>query len=77
MTKVKIVVEQLKAESKEDFLKFRAFIALGETRTLDQAYKAYYETEYEAPARWLSIADRYRWLDRATEYDKTMEQAKW
>jgi len=73
MVRDTVVVEQLKTESKQDFMKFRAFLALGANRSIDEAYKRYYETEYEVPDRWRSIADKYHWLDRATEYDKAVQ----
>lgn len=73
MTTDKVIAPQLKAESKEDFLKFRTFLDLGITRTLDAAYKMYYQTGYTAPPRWQVIADRFGWVARAAEYDKAVQ----
>ena len=74
MNKRNILLEKLKVESKEDFQKFRIFAELGISRTLDQAYKIYYDTAYAVPARWKDIAERYRWLARATDYDQALQQ---
>jgi hypothetical protein len=76
MAKETVVVEQLKTESKQDFMKFRVFLALGVNRSLDRAYKAYYDTEYAVPSRWQAIADKYHWMDRAVEYDKAHQVTK-
>lgn len=76
MAKETVAVEQLKTESKQDFMKFRVFLALGVNRSLDRAYKAYYDTEYAVPERWQSIADKYHWLDRASEYDQAVQLVK-
>ncbi len=71
MAKTTTTVESLEGESKSDYLKFRVFLALGTNRSLDKAYKAYYETNHEVSALWQNLADKYHWVDRAAEHDKS------
>jgi hypothetical protein len=70
MAKQKIVVGQLDNESMQDFIKFRIFVGLGSTRSLDKAYKTYYETSNELSPLWNTLADKNQWEARAAEFDK-------
>jgi len=70
MAKQKIVVGQLDNESMQDFIKFRIFVGLGSGRSLDKAYKTYYETSGELSPLWNTLADKNKWEARAAEFDK-------
>lgn len=76
MTQQKIVAAQLQNESMNDYVKFLVFLQMGSGRTLNQAYKRYYETTDEVSQRWHTLADENRWTDRALEYDKATPPAK-
>ncbi|MEP7289465.1 MAG: hypothetical protein ABI947_27260 [Chloroflexota bacterium] len=73
MIKPKLVVAQLKTETMHDFIKFRVFVGLGATRSLDKAYKIYYETNNDVTPVWHVLADKNHWEDRAAEHDKTTQ----
>ena len=72
MAKVITTVGALAGESKSDYIKFRVFLALGVNRSLDKAFKAYYETNHEVSALWNVLADKNNWVARALEHDKSV-----
>ena len=75
MAKPTTTVEALTTESKTDYIKFRVFLALGVNRSLDKAFKAYYETAHEASEPWRMLADKNHWVVRASEHDKSAQPA--
>ena len=75
MAQVKIVAEQLKSESMNDYVKFLVFLQIGSNRSLDEAYKRYYETNEQVSERWQTLSKDNRWVDRAVQYDKAAEHA--
>ena len=72
MAQTKIVVDQLENESMQDFIKFLVFLELGSTRTLNLAYTKYYEynAAHAVSVTWQALAEKYRWVARASEYEK-------
>ncbi len=64
------MAEQLKDEPTQDYIKFLVFVSLGKQRSLDKAYQQYYETTNGASEAWRVLADKYRWVERASEHDK-------
>jgi hypothetical protein len=70
MTQPIPAVEQLETESKQDFIKFLVFVGLGSTRTLNKAYRQFYETSNNVSQTWRILADKYQWAERAADYDK-------
>lgn len=71
MAKQKNVVNQLGEETMQDFIKFRVFLSLGGNRNLNKAFKLYYDTPGEMTPVWQQLAEKNRWVERATEHDKT------
>ncbi len=76
MAKPKPVVEQIDGESRQDYIKFYVFVEMGTNRSLDKAYKMFYETTKEVTSSWRTLADKYHWMERASEYDKMMQASK-
>jgi fructoselysine-6-P-deglycase FrlB-like protein len=70
MTQALPAVEQLENESKQDYIKFLVFVAMGSTRTLNKAYRQFYETTHDVSQAWRTLADKYQWVERAADYDK-------
>jgi hypothetical protein len=70
MSLQKPMVAQLENESKQDYLKFLVFVGMGVNRTLNKAFRQFYETTNEASRTWHTLADKYQWTERASEYDK-------
>jgi len=70
MTQQKLMADQLENESKQDYLKFLVFVGMGSNRSLNKAYRQFYETTSEVSQAWRTLADKYRWTERASEYDK-------
>jgi hypothetical protein len=75
MAKVTPPIEALPTESRSDFIKFRVFLSLGVNRSLDKAYKTYYETNHEVTPLWQDMAEQNHWEDRALAYDKASQPA--
>ena len=73
MAQHKIPVIQLPSESMQDYVKFLVFLEMGATRNLNQAYKKYYESNNEVTPVWHVLADKNRWVDRASEHDKATQ----
>ncbi len=63
-------VEQLENESKQDYIKFLVFVGMGSNRSLNKAYRQFYETSNDVSQAWRTLADKYRWVERAADYDK-------
>jgi hypothetical protein len=70
MAQPKPTVEQLKDEPAQDYIKFLVFLRMGTNRSIDQAYKQYYETNKGVSQLWQTLAKQYSWEERVTEYDK-------
>ncbi len=70
MAEQRPMAEQLKDEPTQDYIKFLVFVSLGKQRSLDKAYQQYYETTNEVSQAWRVLADKYRWVERASEHDK-------
>ena len=70
MTQLKTPVEQLADEPTQDYIKFLVFVGMGTSRSLDKAYRQYYETTNDVSELWRKLADKFRWIDRASDYDK-------
>ncbi len=70
MPQQKPMVEQLADEPTTDFIKFLVFVGMGSNRTLNKAYRQFYETTNEVSQTWRNLADKYRWAERASDYDK-------
>jgi hypothetical protein len=64
------MVEQLDNEPTQAYIKFLVFVNMGTNRSLNRAYRQHYETTSEVSETWLRLADKYRWTERASEYDK-------
>ena len=75
MSKLTTTVGPLEGESKSDYIKFRVFLTLGANRTLDKAFKAYYETTQKVSPLWQVLADKNNWVARASEHDKASQPA--
>ena len=75
MAKLTTTVGQLDTESRSDYIKFRVFLTLGANRSLDKAFRAYYETTHDASPLWQVLADKNHWVDRALEHDKASQPA--
>jgi hypothetical protein len=77
--------EQLRGEPKESYCRFLFYRNLGPGRSLNLAYRTYLNTipvdpaqpgnalkgvkPRRAPANWLDDSSRYRWTERAVEWD--------
>jgi fructoselysine-6-P-deglycase FrlB-like protein len=70
MTQRKPMAEQLENEPTQDYIKFLVFLGMGSSRSLNKAYKQYYETTNEVSEAWRTLAGKYRWAERASEHDK-------
>ncbi len=70
MAEQRPLAEQIKGESTQDYIKFLVFVSMGTHRSLNQAYKQYYETTNEVSEAWRVLADKYHWAERASEHDK-------
>ncbi len=70
MTQQKRLAEQLEGEPTQDYIKFLVFVGMGSSRTLNKAYRQFYETTNEVSQAWRTLADKYRWTERALDYDK-------
>jgi hypothetical protein len=70
MTQQKPMVKQLADEPTPDYIKFLVFVGMGSNRTLNKAYRQFYETNNEVSQAWRKLADKYRWDERASDYDK-------
>jgi hypothetical protein len=70
MTQLKVAVEQLADETTQDYIKFLVFVGMGTTRSLNKAFKQFYETTSDVSERWRKLADQYHWSERASDYDK-------
>ena len=70
MVEQKAVAEQLKDEPTQDYIKFLVFASMGTHRSLNKAFQQYYETANEVSDTWRALADKYRWVERASEHDK-------
>jgi len=75
MAKPTVAIEPLPTESRMDFIKFRVFLSLGVNRSLDKAYKTYYESNHEVTPLWKTMAEQNHWDERAAEYDKAAQCA--
>jgi hypothetical protein len=73
MTEQRPLAEQLKGEPTQDYIKFLVFVSMGTQRSLNKAYKQYYETTHEVSEAWRVLADKYRWEERASAHDKGHE----
>ncbi len=73
MAEQKPVAEQLKDEPTQDYIKFLVFVSLGRQRSLDKAYQQYYETTNGVSEAWRVLADKYRWVERASAHDKARD----
>jgi hypothetical protein len=76
MAQVKIPVEQLENETRQDYIKFCVFLGMGANRNLNAAYKMFYETEKEVTNLWRTISVQNKWFERASEHDKAVAQLK-
>jgi hypothetical protein len=70
MPQPKATMEQLKNESTQDYVKFLVFLRMGSSRSMDQAFKQYYETSKAVTQGWYTLAEQYSWAERVLEYDK-------
>jgi hypothetical protein len=70
MTQQKPVVEQLENEPKQDYIKFLVFVGMGSNRSLSKVYRQFYETTNDVSQAWRDLADKFRWAERASDYDK-------
>jgi hypothetical protein len=70
MTQQKPMAKQLDNEPTQDYIKFLVFLGMGTNRSLNKAYKQYYETTNDVSETWRMLADKYRWTERASEHDK-------
>ncbi len=70
MTQQKPLAEQLAGEPTPDYIKFLVFVGMGSNRSLDKAYRQFYETTNGVSQAWRTLADKYRWAERASDYDK-------
>jgi hypothetical protein len=64
------MVKQLDTESLTDYVKLRTFLKMGPGRTLDKAFKQYYETTHEVSQVWIDLAEKHQWVRRTAEYDQ-------
>ncbi len=67
---------QLENETAQDYVKFLVFLGMGANRSLNKAFKQYYETTDEVSSAWRTLADKYQWTDRAAQYDQAGQHAK-
>ena len=70
MTQQKPRADQLVDEPTPDYIKFLVFVGMGSQRTLNKAYRQFYETNNEVSQAWRKLADKYQWVERASDYDK-------
>lgn len=70
MAQSKATVEQLKNEPTQDYVKFLVFLRMGSARSMDQAFKQYYETSKGVTKGWYTLAEQYSWAERISEYEK-------
>ncbi len=70
MVEQKPLAEQLNGEPTQDYIKFLVFVSMGTQRSLNKAYKQYYETTNEVTEAWRALADKYHWVERASAHDK-------
>ena len=73
MAQRKTMVEQLENEPTQDYIKFIVFTEIGSSRTMNKAFKQFYETTGEVSQAWLKLAEKYHWEERASNYDKRTE----
>ncbi len=73
MAEQRPLAEQLQGEPTQDYIKFLVFVSMGTHRSLNKAYKQYYETTNEVSEAWRVLADKYHWEERASEHDKGPE----
>lgn len=62
-------VKQLEGEHTQDYIKFLVYMRMGSTRSLERAYQTYYETKDKVSNLWQTLSTKYRWDERAAEYD--------
>jgi hypothetical protein len=70
MTQQKPMADQLADEPTQDYIKFLVFVGMGSNRSLNKAYRQFYETTNEVSQAWRKLADKYRWTERASDYDR-------
>ena len=70
MKQQKALVGQLENEPMQDYVKFLVFLRLGSGRSLDRAFKQYYETNNDVSKTWRALAEQYQWTKRASAHDE-------
>jgi hypothetical protein len=76
MAKLKMEVQQLENETRQDYIKFCVFVGMGSQRTIIDAYRLFYETEKPVSNSWRTISEQNKWFERASEYDKALHSQK-